>query len=107
MAASDLSEHFSRDHVFQLAAKDEQAADFYSRVTVLFDDAASHEELLGRIQAGAEITITKAATAQVEGIRMFVHTPGKDLRIIAAGDRPKLEAGQELIGLIDGMPQGD
>ncbi len=38
---------------------------------------------------------------------MFVDTPGEDFRIIGAGDRPELEAGQELIGLIDGMPQGD
>ena len=31
---------------------------------------------------------------------MFVPTPAKDLRVLAAGDRPPLEAGQELIGVI-------
>ena len=36
---------------------------------------------------------------------MFVHTPDKDFRIIAAGDRPTLEAGQELIGMIDAKPR--
>ena len=34
-------------------------------------------------------------------IPMFVHTPGKQLRILTAGDRPALEAGQELIGLLE------
>lgn len=36
------------------------------------------------------------------GMPMFINTPGEDFRIVAAGDRPKLKAGQELIGLIDG-----
>ena len=30
---------------------------------------------------------------------MFVHTPGKELHVLAAGDRPPLKPGQELIGL--------
>jgi hypothetical protein len=30
---------------------------------------------------------------------MFVHTPGKELGVVAAGDRTELHAGQELIGL--------
>lgn len=113
MAATDLSEYFGPDQVFQLAAKDEQAADFYTRVTVLFDNSASHDELLTRINAGAEIATAKAATEEgggldiqahlnAGGIPMFVNTPDKDFRIVAAGDRPKLETGQELIGLIDG-----
>ena len=113
MAATDLCEYFGRDRVFQLPAKDKRAADFYTRVTVLFDDSASHDELLARIEAGAEIAATQAA-AEVEGeadirarstakgIPMFVHTPGKDLRVLAAGDRPSLKPGQELIGLNDG-----
>jgi hypothetical protein len=29
----------------------------------------------------------------------FVHTPGKNLRVVTAGDEPTLESGQELIGL--------
>jgi hypothetical protein len=32
---------------------------------------------------------------------MFVLTPGKHLRILAVGDRPALDAGRELIGLIE------
>ena len=107
MAATDLSEYFGRDRVFQLPAKDEQAADFYTRVTVLFDDTASHDELLARIEGGAEVTVTKATTEEAGGMPMFVNTPDKDFRVIAAGDRPKLESGQELIGLIDAKPQGD
>jgi NhaP-type Na+/H+ or K+/H+ antiporter len=111
MAATDLSEYFGRDRVFQLPAKDERAADFYTRVQVLFDHSASHDELLARIKAGAEIAIAKAAEEGGEadphaglgrkGIAMFVHTPDKDLRVLAAGDHPSLEPGQELIGLID------
>ena len=33
------------------------------------------------------------------GIPMFVLTPGMELAVVAAGDRPELEEGQELIGL--------
>jgi hypothetical protein len=37
---------------------------------------------------------------------MFVHTPGKDLRVLTAGDQPDLTVGQELIGLIKGRRRG-
>ena len=33
MVATDLSEYFGRDRVFQLAAKDERTGDFYTRAT--------------------------------------------------------------------------
>ena len=63
MVATDLSEYFGRDRVFQLPATDERTADFYTRAQVLFDDSASHDELLSRIKAGAEITVTEAPAA--------------------------------------------
>ena len=102
MVATDLSEYFGRDRVFQLPAKDEQAADFYTRAQVLFDDSASHDELLSRIKAGAEITVTEAPDAdRAAALPMFVHTPGKDLRVLTAGERPDLQAGQELIEMVE------
>jgi len=78
---------------------------------VLFDDSATHEELLARIDAGAEFAVTKApagadgetdtrARPCEEGMPMFVHTPGLDLRVLTAGDEPHLQAEQELISLI-------
>ncbi len=76
---------------------------------MLFDDSASHDELLSRIKAGAEITVTEAPAAGKNGedagadraaLPMFVLTPGKDLRVLTAGDEPDLKAGQELISLI-------
>ncbi len=110
MVATDLSEYFGRDRVFQLAASDERTAEFYTRAQVLFDDSASHDELLSRIKAGAEITVTEAPAAGRNGkdagadraaaLPMFVLTPGKDVRVLTAGDKPDLEAGQELISLI-------
>jgi NhaP-type Na+/H+ or K+/H+ antiporter len=110
MVATDLSEYFGRDRVFQLPAKDERAADFLTRVPVLFDDSASHDELLARIEAGAEIAVAVGRAGAdgethlhprlgADGMPMFVLTPGKDLRVLIAGDEPKLESGQELIGL--------
>ena len=110
MLATDLSEYFGRNRVFQLAASDERIADFYTRAQVLFDDSASHDELLSRIKAGAEITVTGAPAAGKDGkdagadaaaLPMFIHTPGKDLRVLTAGDTPDLMTGQELIGLIE------
>ena len=116
MVATDLSEYFGRDRVFQLAASDERTAEFYTRAQVLFDDSATHDELLSRIKAGAEITVTEAPAAGKNGkdagadraatLPMFVHTPGKDLRVLTAGDQPDLKAGQELIGLIKGRQHG-
>lgn len=111
MIATDLSEYFGRDRVFQLAAGDERTADVYTRARVLFDDSASHDELLSRINAGAEIAVTEApaagATAEHDGagranaLPMFVLTPGHELRILTAGDRPDLQVGQELISLTE------
>ena len=76
---------------------------------MLFDDSATHDELLSRIKAGAEITVTEAPAAGKNGkdagadraaaLPMFVHTPAKDLRVLTAGDQPDLQAGQELISL--------
>jgi hypothetical protein len=95
MVATDLSEYFGRDRVFQLPAADKGTADFYTRSQVLFDESASHDELLSRINAGAKVTITEAPA-----LSMFVYTPGKDLHVLAAGDRPDLQPGQKLIGLV-------
>ena len=110
MVATDLSEYFGRDRVFQLPVKEGRAADFYTRARVLFDGSANHDVLAARIQAGAEIGVAVSPAAGetdigdllgTAGIPMFVHTPGKRLRVLAAGDRPAIEPGQELIGLID------
>ena len=67
MVATDLSEYFGRDRVFQLPASDERTADFYTRAQVLFDDSATHDELLARIKAGAEITVTEAPAGGKKG----------------------------------------
>jgi hypothetical protein len=109
MVATDLSEYFGRDRVFQLAPADERTTDFYTRAQVLFDDSATHAELLSRIEAGAEITVSEAPAAGKNGkdagvhraaaLPMFIHVPAKDLRILTAGDEPELETGQELISL--------
>jgi NhaP-type Na+/H+ or K+/H+ antiporter len=110
MIATDLSEYFGRERVFQLPVKDGRAADFYTRAQVLFDGSANHDALATRIDAGAEIAVAIAPAPGETGsgnrlgptgIPMFVLTPGKRLDILAAGDRPSLEPGQELIGLID------
>ena len=109
MMASDLSEYFGRDKVFQLPVKDDRRRAFYTRAQVLFDESASHDELEARIKAGAEITVAEApadrkkgtgnGAGQAAGLPMFVHTPGKDLQVLAAGDYPTVEGGQELISL--------
>ena len=116
MVATDLSEYFGRDRVFQLAAEDERAGDFYTRATVLFDDSATHEKLLAQIKAGGKITVTEApangkkragdGAGGAADLPMFVLTPGKDLQVLAAGDHPTLGIGQELIGLVKGRQHG-
>ena len=83
MVATDLSEYFGRDRVFQLAVKDDRTRDFYTRATILFDDSANHEELEAQIKAGGKITVTEApangkkSAAGPADLPMFVHTPGK------------------------------
>ena len=109
MVATDLSEYFGRGHVFQLPVSEQRAAAFLSRVPILFDGSATHEELLTRIEAGGEISVAEPAGANggkdrhaglgANGIAMFVLTPGKELAVVAAGDRTELHEGQELIGL--------
>ena len=66
-------------------------------------------ELLSRIEAGAEITVSEAPAAGRMGrtpaptgrlsCRCSYTLPAKELRILTAGDQPELEAGQELISL--------
>ena len=111
MVVTDLSEHFGPEYVFQLPVKGGRAADYYTRAQVLFDASATHDLLAARIGARAQITLAVAPVAGetdigdglgAGGIPMFVHTPGKHLHVLAAGDRPALESGQELIGLIEG-----
>jgi hypothetical protein len=78
---------------------------------VLFDDAATHDALLARIEVGDKIAVAQAAAGAnretdirarlgATGLPMFLLTPGKDLRVLAVGDRPTLKPGQELIGLM-------
>jgi NhaP-type Na+/H+ or K+/H+ antiporter len=113
MVATDLSEYFGADRVYQLAAKDERTAAYYTRTQVLFDDAASHGELLSRIEAGHRIAVSEPSAVVIDGadadgdsLPMFVLTPGEDLRILTAGTRPDLQAGQELIAMVKpGTPQ--
>ena len=111
MVAGDLSEYFGRGHVFQLPVSERRVAGLLTRAPILFDDSATHEELLTRIEAGAEISVAEPAGANGEkdpraglganGIAMFVLTPGRKLDVVAAGDQPELHEGQELIGLRD------
>ena len=91
MVATDLSEYFGRDRVFQLAAK--RRADRRTSTpgrTVLFDDSATHDELLAQIKAGGEITVTEApangkngtgdgADGAADAADVRTHS-GKDLR---------------------------
>ena len=110
MAASDLSDYFGHGHVFQLAVGEGRAAAFLSRVPILFHGSPTHEKLLTRIEAGG--VISAAAAGGREWRRSprepgrerhracSSSTPGKDLSVVAAGDRTELHEGQELIGLL-------
>ncbi len=101
--AGDLSEYFPRGHVFQLPISEHRAAALLARAPFLFHDSATHEQLLTRIEAGGEISVAEPAGANeglgANGVPMFVLTPGMELAVVVAGDRPELEEGQELIGL--------
>ena len=103
MVATDLAEYFASDHVFQLPVSDERHAAYKNRARALFDESATYQELLARIKAGAEIIDAEPRAAANGGtdirarlgpdaIPMFLHTPGKDLSVLAAGERPPLAA---------------
>ncbi|MGZ4287463.1 MAG: hypothetical protein ACXVHB_24760 [Solirubrobacteraceae bacterium] len=110
MIATDLCEYFGRDRVFQLPVTGGRAADFYTRVPVLFDDSATHNELL---DGSRLVTRSQSPACQRERTRNAPpRSPGcrwdPDARTyswegparLAAGDRPPHEPGQELIGPI-------
>jgi TrkA-N domain len=110
MISADLSEYFGSRHVFQLPVAGGPTASFYTRVPVLFDDSATHDELLARIEAGAELAVVEppaGANGETEmrtllgadGIPTFVLTPEQRLHVLAAADRAPLKPGQRLIGL--------
>jgi hypothetical protein len=109
--SADLARNFGRDRVFQLPIHDGgKAAAFFTRVPVLFDTTADHDTLSGRIEAGAEVVAAPPVERETDigdllgpgAIPMFVLTPGKQLRVLTADERPKLEAGQELVSLSAG-----
>jgi hypothetical protein len=118
MIATDLFEYFGRDHVFQLPPKEGREAEFLTRVSVLFDDSATHDGLLARIEAGAEVAVAEGPARPdghtnfntqlgADGMAMFVLTPGEDLRVLSAGDETKLVSGQKLIGLTSVVDKND
>jgi NhaP-type Na+/H+ or K+/H+ antiporter len=111
MISTDLSEYFGSGHVFQLPVADGRTASLYTRVPVLFDDSATHDELLARIEAGGDIAVVEppaGANGETEmrtllgadGIPIFVVTPEQSLHVLAAADRPALKPGQRLHRLI-------
>ena len=91
MVATDLSEYFGRDRVFQLAVKDDQTRDFYTRATVLFDDSANHDELEAQIKAGGKITVTEAASEREEERR---RADGPAHVHLHAGHLPRCDRGR-------------
>jgi NhaP-type Na+/H+ or K+/H+ antiporter len=110
MVATDLSEYFGRDRVYQLPASDGHSADFFTRAHVLFGGSAHYEDLAARLAGGAEIAVADPGTAAktdirdllgATGIPMFVYTPGKHLHVLTAGDHQAIASGQQLIGLVD------
>ena len=71
----------------------------------------THDKLLARIEAGDKIVGVGEAAGEnggtdirarlgATGMPMFLLTPGKDLHVLAAADRPPLKPGQELIALV-------
>jgi hypothetical protein len=111
MIATDLSEYFGSEHVYQLPVRDSPRAEFYSRGQTLFDGSANHDWLAARIASGAEITVLASPSPAGEAnlrdhvaegeVPKFVYSPGKQLHVVTAGDNLTLQVGQELIGLID------
>ena len=103
MLSADLGQYYGHDHVYQLAPSGGDYIDFYVRSRVLFDESATHDELEARLEQGAVVDALKVGLeghAEVgEGaIAMFVLSPDK-LRVLTAGDAPKPDPGDELIGL--------
>ena len=103
MLSADLGQYFGHDRVYQLAPSGGDYIDFYVRSRVLFDESATHDELEARLEQGAVVDALKVGSeghAEVgEGaIAMFVLSPDK-LRVLTAGDAPKPDPGDELIGL--------
>jgi len=115
MTATDLSEYFGRNRVFQLPVAAGHASDFYLRAQPLFDNAATHTELAARIDAGATLEILPATVSGgasiggylgADGIPMFIVSPGKSLNVLVSGDTPAVESGEVVIGLVAPHPGG-
>ena len=62
---------------------------------------AAEDAKRGRNDPAPAAPAASVADIRAAGIPMFIHTPGKHLHILVAGDQSALEAGQELLGLID------
>ena len=103
MLAADLGQYYGHDRVYQLAPSGGHDTDFYVRSRVLFDESATLDELEARLEQGAVVDVLKVGfESHAEGgegaIAMFVLSRD-ELHVLAAGDAPKPDPGDELIGL--------
>ena len=80
-----------------------------AKLSVLFDDGATYDELAARLEAGASVAVRGPALAEdgndvpgrlgAGGTPMSIYTPDKELHVLAAGEPSTLEPSQGLIGL--------
>ena len=103
MLAADLGQYFGHDRVYQLAPTSGDDIDFYVRSRVLFDESATYHELDARLKRGAVVdALTVQSDGQAEAndgaIAMFILSPD-NLHVVVAGEAPRSDPGEELIGL--------
>ena len=104
MLAADLGQYFGHDRVYQLAPSGGDDIDFYVRSQLLFDNSMTHDELESRLAQGAvvdDMTVDSDGRAVMSdgAIAMFILSP-EELHILVAGEAPKLDPGDGLIGLV-------
>ena len=105
LAAFELRLQLGRERVYRLAPREDAAAEIPTRAEgrTLFAAELTYPELSRRLGAGARIAAAAGELAGAPGAEaatpLFVHDADGELRVVAAGEAPRVDPGESLISL--------
>lgn len=99
LAAFELRQQLGRESVFRLAPREDAAVAVPAQAEgrILFAPGLTYPELSGRIEAGARIAAGGDGAGPGEATPLFVHDADGELRVVPAGEAPRLGTGDSLI----------
>ncbi len=101
LAAFELRRQLGRECVYRLAPREDAAAAVPARAEgqTLFAAELTYPELSRRLDAGARIAAASGEPGAGEATPLFVHGADGEVRVLSAGEAPRVQPGERLICL--------